>query len=76
MLQSELKKVFEGSTIEVNLIKSALEEVNIEPIIKDRSESGQLAGFAGEIPMEAEVFVFNDQYDKAIKIIKSLDLEK
>ena len=71
-MEDKLEKLYEGSTIEINLIKSALEEAKIEPIIKDHSESGRLAGFAGEIAMQAEVFVFEDQLEEAKKILKEV----
>ncbi|GIJ93047.1 putative signal transducing protein [Capnocytophaga stomatis] len=71
----ELEKIFEGSSIQANLIKLALEEIGIEPIIKDRTESGRLAGFASEIPMQVEVYVFENQYDEAIDVLKNLSLE-
>ncbi len=69
---SELKKIFEGSLIETQPIVEILEEVGIEPIIKDRSESARLAGFASEIPMQVEVYVFENQYNKAIQALKDI----
>lgn len=72
----ELKKIFEGSSIQANFIKSALENIGIEPIIKDRSESGRLAGFASEIPMQVEVYVFENQFQQAIEVIKEITLNQ
>ncbi len=69
---SELKKIFEGSLIETQPIVEILEEAGIEPIIKDRSESARLAGFASEIPMQVEVYVFENQYNKAIQALKDI----
>lgn len=71
----ELEKIFEGSSIQANLIKLALEQIGIEPIIKDRTESGRLAGFASEIPMQVEMYVFESQYDDAVEVLKNLSLE-
>lgn len=71
-----LKKIFEGSAIEANLIKVTLEEVGIEPIIKDRTESGRLAGFASEISMQIEVYIFENQYDKAFEIVRKINTNK
>ncbi|GJQ06156.1 hypothetical protein CAPN010_03140 [Capnocytophaga cynodegmi] len=71
----ELKKIFEGSSIQANLIRLALEQIGIEPIIKDRTESGRLAGFASEIPMQVEMYVFESQYDDAVEVLKNLSLE-
>lgn len=69
---SELKKIFEGSSIQVQPIIESLEKVNIDPIVKDRSESGRLAGFASEIPLQVEVYVFEDQYTKAVEVLKNV----
>lgn len=71
----ELKKIFEGSSIQANLIRLALEQIGIEPIIKDRTESGRLAGFASEIPMQVEMYVFESQYNDAVEVLKNLSLE-
>lgn len=71
----ELEKIFEGSSIQANLIKLALEQIGIEPIIKDRTESGRLAGFASEIPMQVEMYVFESQYNDAVEVLKNLSLE-
>lgn len=71
----ELKKIFEGSSIQANLIRLALEQIGIEPIIKDRTESGRLAGFASEIPMQVEMYVFESQYNEAVEVLKNLSLE-
>ncbi|MDO5607749.1 MAG: DUF2007 domain-containing protein [Capnocytophaga sp.] len=73
MLETKIKKIFEGSLMEANLIKAALSEAGIEPIERNRSESARLAGFAGEVFMQLELFVFEDQYDKAMEIINALE---
>ena len=44
-MKTELKKIYEGSMPSVLLLQSALQEVDIEPIIKDRAASAQIAGF-------------------------------
>ena len=62
-MKTELKKIYEGPMPSVLLLKATLEEKEIIPIIKDRSESATLAGFAAEIAMDQEVFVFEDQYE-------------
>lgn len=74
-MKTELKKIYEGSMPSVLLLQSALQEVNIEPIIKDRAASAQIAGF-GYFNQNQEVFVFDDQYEKAIEIIKNLQLDE
>ena len=74
-MKTELKKIYEGSMPSVLLLQSALQEVDIEPIIKDRAASAQIAGF-GNLNQNQEVFVIDDQYEKAIEIIKNLQLDE
>jgi len=64
-------KIFSGELIEVIKVKSALENVNIYPLIKNKNESARLAGF-GRIFNEIEIFVHNDQLKKSIKIISEI----
>ena len=73
-MKTDLKKIYEGS-MPRGLLQSALQEVDIEPIIKDRAASAQIAGF-GYFNQNQEVFVFDDQYEKAIEIIKNLQLDE
>ncbi|AUC77072.1 MULTISPECIES: DUF2007 domain-containing protein [unclassified Olleya] len=66
-------KIFEGNFITVQLIKSRLEEIGINPVIKDENESGRLSGFAGaRLP---EVFVHKSEEEKARPIIESIQNE-
>lgn len=74
MIKTSLKKLYEGSLANVTLLVAALEQENIFPIVKNRGESGLMAGFAGEVYMQQEVFVFEDQWQKAQNILKELEL--
>ncbi|MDO4880301.1 MAG: DUF2007 domain-containing protein [Capnocytophaga sp.] len=74
-MKTELKKIYEGSIPSVILLQSALQEVDIEPIIKDRAASAQMAGF-GSFDQNQEVFVFEDQYEKANEIMEKLHLNE
>ncbi|PKG52587.1 MULTISPECIES: putative signal transducing protein [Olleya] len=66
-------KIFEGNFIIVQLIKTRLEDIGINPVIKDENESGRLSGFAGaRLP---EVFVHESEVDKALPIIESINNE-
>ncbi len=68
-------KIFTGSFILVQLMVTKLKEIGIEPIIKDESESGRLAGFGASIQGQQELFVHNDELDKAVPIIESVKAE-
>lgn len=75
MTDSNYIKVFTGDFITVQRILSELEKVNISAVIKDESESGRLAGFGSAIPGFQEVYVNQDELNKAVLVIEELDSE-
>lgn len=60
-------KIFSGSSIIINGLKSLLEDNNISSLVKNRFESARLAGF-GEQMNSVELFVVDEDLEKA-KII-------
>ncbi len=72
MIHSEYIKVYEGNFILVNRVKEGLKNIGIIPIIKDESESQRLAGFGSLNQGFQEVYVNNDQLEKAITIIERI----
>lgn len=69
MNDSNYIKIFTGNFIIVQRIVSDLEKENINAIVKDETESGRLAGFGAPIQGQQELFVNNDEFDKATLII-------
>ena len=74
MLSNSFIHLFTGSSIDVILIVATLEKININPVVKDESESARLAGFGIPAPLLQRVFVHSDEYKKAVKIIGTLFL--
>ncbi|MDO5969047.1 DUF2007 domain-containing protein [Flavivirga aquimarina] len=73
MADSNYIKVFTGNLIIVQRIVNELEIININPIVKDATESARLAGFGGGIiPGFQEVFVNKDELDKAVIIVEKM----
>ena len=72
MSPNSFTHLFTGSSIDVILILAALEEININPLVKDDGESARLAGFAIPAPPVQRVFVHTDEYKKAVSIIETL----
>lgn len=68
-------KIFEGNFIIVQLLKTRLEDIGINPIIKDENESGRLGGFVHDIPRVPQVFVHESEVKKAIPIVDALKTE-
>ena len=72
-MKTELKKLFEGDIPTVTLLKAALQEVDITPIIKDPMASATIAGY-GALGGNQQVYVFQDQWEKATQVLKELNL--
>ena len=49
-----------------------LNEIEVTPIIKDESESARLAGFAANVGGELEIHVHEDEYERAMMIIRAI----
>lgn len=74
-MKTELKKLFEGDMPTVTLLKAALQEVDITPIIKDPMASATIAGY-GALGGNQQVYVFQDQWEKASEVLKELNLSQ
>lgn len=70
MTDDNYTKIFSGNFIIAKLIISKLEEIGIHAIIKDETESGRLAGFGAPIIGFQELYVANDNVDKAVPIVQ------
>ncbi|MCA0133127.1 putative signal transducing protein [Winogradskyella alexanderae] len=75
MSDSEYTKIYYGNFILVTRIKDALENSDIIPIIKDEGESQRLAGYASLNQGYQEVFVHNDELEKATTIVERIKAE-
>ncbi|MCI2229074.1 DUF2007 domain-containing protein [Polaribacter sp. MSW13] len=69
-MTNEHIKVFSGSSILTNGLKSLLEEVNIACIIKDPINSGKLTGF-GTLGQTIQLFILDSDLEKAKPIIEA-----
>ncbi|MBU2927083.1 putative signal transducing protein [Winogradskyella psychrotolerans] len=69
MSTTEYTKVYYGNFILVTRVKDELEHAGIVPIIKDEGESQRLAGYASMNQGFQEVYVHNDELDKAMVIV-------
>ncbi len=67
-----------GSTIIVKMLQSFLEDSGIYGIVKDNMQSGLRGGFGGGIPGHIQLFIRQDQMEKAQPIIDAAlkDLEE
>lgn len=70
-MDTNYTRIFCGSRIEALGITSKLKEIGIIAVLKDEGESARLAGFGSSPATSAEVFVHNDELDKAEKALDS-----
>ena len=68
-MESKLVRVYTGSSILINLLKDELENNGIAALIQDDFNSGIIAGFSGGIPTSVDLFIRQDDLEKAETII-------
>lgn len=66
---SEYTKIYYGNFILATRVKNELENAGIIPIVKDEGESQRLAGYGSMNQGFQEVYVHNDELDKAMTIV-------
>ena len=71
-MDSKYKKVFSGNSIKAHRVEVTLKDNNIEPILKDESESARLAGFGAPLSDIIQIFVHEDEEVKALELITQL----
>ncbi len=75
MNTSEYTKIYDGNFVLITRIKSELENNGIIPIIKDEGESQRLAGYGSLNQGFQEIYVNNDELDKALAIVEQVKAE-
>lgn len=69
-MSNKQQSIFVGGSIEANAITIKLEAAGIQTLVKSRSDSARLAGFAPAIPDETEVFVSESDLERAKAILQ------
>ena len=62
-------RIFTGSTIEAQPLLNGLNELDINPIIRDDHQSGILSGFATGVPGQIRVYIRKEELAIAQPII-------
>jgi len=70
-METQYTNIYTGSFIIAQLIQTRLEDIGIEPILKDDFKTGLRAVLVTDYPRLIEVFVHNDELDKAVLIVQS-----
>lgn len=71
-MESNYSKIFSGNSIEAQKIVAKLHESGIEAVVKDETESGRLAGFPPASFGHVDLYVHNDELERAQELIKEL----
>lgn len=75
MSTTEYTKVYYGNSILAMRIKNELEQVGIVPIIKDEGESQRLGGQGSISNGIQEIYVHNDELEKAKAIVARVEVD-
>tara|TARA_R110002049_G_scaffold303010_1_gene496968 strand:+ start:129 stop:371 length:243 start_codon:yes stop_codon:yes gene_type:complete len=75
MSTTEYTKVYYGNFILATRVKDELEHAGIIPIIKDEGESQRLGGQGSISNGIQEIFVHNNELDKALVIVTRVEAE-
>ncbi len=71
-METQYTNIYTGSFIIAQRIQSNLEDVGIEPILKDEYKIGLRAVLVTDYPRLIEVFVHNDELEKSLPIVQSI----
>ncbi len=75
-MSSDYTKIYTGNPFIVQQMVTQLQEMGVEPIIKDESESARLAGFAANIDGDREIHVNPKEVDGAIAVVERVLAEQ
>ena len=75
MSTTEYTKVYYGNSILAMRVKNELEQVDIIPIVKDEGESQRLGGQGSLSNGIQEIYVHNDELDKAREVVSRIEAE-
>ena len=74
IMDNEIKRVYSGSVVDAEVIGSVLADDGIQFLIRNFQEESLVAGWAaGVIQGDASVFVFTEDYDKAMLLLDEIN---
>lgn len=75
MSDTEYIKIYSGNFILVTRVRNELEAIGIIPIVKDEGESQRLAGYGSLNQGYQELYVRQDELEKAASIVEQVKAE-
>ena len=73
--QSKHIKLFTGSLIEIQRLQLDLDDNAIPSMVKNNFQSGLRAGFYGGSPSQVQLFIYEEDHDKALAILENFKAE-
>ncbi len=70
--QRNIVRVFTGSIVEVKLLKNQLKDVGVESMMRDEFTEGAHAGFATSIPGAVDLYIFEEDLEKAKALVEEM----
>jgi len=73
--QSKHVKFFTGSLIEIQRLQLDLDDQQIPSMVKNNFQSGMRAGFYGGSPLQVQLFIFEEDKERALPILEAFKQE-
>lgn len=70
-----MKRIFTGPSLVAKRLIAELNEIGIQPVERNDLNSASIAGFAGAVPDQTQLFIREDEYKKAVSIIDAFNKE-
>lgn len=70
-----LIKLYTGGDVVISRIKQELDVAGINSLVKDGFKQGLAAGFGEGVPTAIDIFVTEEDFEKASEIVKALTEE-
>lgn len=71
MEDGQIIRVYSGSEITALLLKEELEQAGVMTMIKNDFQSGVIAGFAGGIPSDVDLYIDESDLAKAEPVVSN-----
>jgi hypothetical protein len=73
--QSKHVKFFTGSLIEIQRLQLDLDDQQIPSMVKNNFQSGMRAGFYGGSPLQVQLFIYEEDRERALPILEAFKQE-
>lgn len=71
-METDYIKIYNGNAINGKRIELELLDMGISPVIKDEAESARLAGFASSMLGSIELYVRQEEQEKALGVVAKI----